>query len=35
MNEKSKFWILAVLLALSIALLYFANTSLDHNILLK
>lgn len=34
MNEKTKFWILLVIFALSLALLYVANTALNHSILM-
>jgi hypothetical protein len=34
MNEKIKFWILLSIFVLSLMLLYFANTALNHSILM-
>lgn len=34
MSEKTRFWLLLGILCVSVALLYFANTALDHSILI-
>ena len=34
MSEKTRFWLLLALLVASIGLLYFANTALEHSVLI-